>query len=144
MAFQWSHIKCTQWTRKFSKLSWEAPCRDVDEPITGSQDGPGTAPHQQEAPGGVTALTLTCQSTELRHKKGRLYNVGRNAESPDTPSRMPAREHMHNKSGTTHQKSWTRAQTEESQQKKQLIALEILGKSVRQTLLKSCLYKRAP
>lgn len=36
------------------QLSREAPCRDADEPITGSRmspDGPGTAPHQQEAPG---------------------------------------------------------------------------------------------
>ena len=78
-------------------------------------------------------------------------NVGRNAEFPDTPLQpdaclweCAAEEATINKSGTTHRKSWMQAWTEESQQKKQLIALEILEKSVRQTLLESCLYERVP
>lgn len=45
----------------------------------GVQDVPGWTRHSPSpagSPWGVTALTLTCQSTELRHKKGRLYKWG--------------------------------------------------------------------
>ena len=144
--FQWGHIKCTEWTTKVSNWAERRPA----EMRTSPSRGPGCPRMDQAQP--LTSRKplgshcphsyLSKHRTETQERKA--VQMGRNAESPDTPSWMPACEHVHKKSGTTHQKSWIWARTEESQQKKQLIALEILEKSVRQILLKSCLYKRAP
>lgn len=111
-------------------------------------DGPGTAPHKQEAPGGATALPRTCQSprTETQERKS-VQTWGEMLNLPTAPySQTPAREHVQLKEprlasqvqpiGKLGASTDGRVSAE-----KQLTALGILEKSARQTLLKSRLYK---